>query len=196
MNNELERVMSFNKYIIAIGVALSFLMASLNATECPADTPKYINAVDKLCAKLWADYNALTTEEKADESEDSKNVKIITEFAEKCDTSRHVVGAFPKCSVLTPAQCVKEPAKCTLVGGKCTTLTVAQQEKNTTPCVDKTDAQGAYCSAYKTHTTSFGACLCSKRGGCGFDCGKLTNEAGCATEPTTCSWNGSECVRK
>jgi hypothetical protein len=187
--------MSFNKYVIAIGVALSFLMASLNADECPTDTPKYINKVDAECKKLWDDYNAMSAEEKEDTAENSKNVKITTAFAEKCDTSRHVVGAFPKCSTLTPAQCVNEPAKCKLVGEKCTTLTVAEQGKNQTPCAASIGAQGTYCGAYKTHTTSFAQCLCSKRGGCAFDCAKLTNEAACATEPTACNWNGSECIR-
>ena len=61
--------------------------------------------------------------------------------------------------------------------------------------VDLTDAINKAIAAYKTHTTSFAQCLCSKRGGCAFDCAKLTNEAACATEPTACNWNGSECIR-
>lgn len=187
--------MIFNKYVIALGVALSFVVASLNAAECPANTPKSINALDKRCNKLWNDYNSLSDEEKADESKNSKSVKITTEFSEKCDTSRHVSGAFPKCSVLTPDQCVKEPAKCTLVGSRCATLTLAQQEKNEAPCAASTGAQGEYCTKFK-RTESFAQCLCSKRGtGCVFDCSKMTSEEACATEPTACSWNGSECER-
>lgn len=188
--------MDFRKYIVAIGLALSFLFSSLNAAECPVDTPRDINAINKRCQQLWDSYNALSDSEKENQSENSKANKIQTEFAEKCDTSRHVAGPFTKCSVLDPVQCVKEPATCSLVGSKCTTITAAQQAKNDKPCINKTGAQGEFCSSYKTHTTSFGACLCSKRGGCAFDCSKLTNEAGCGTEPTACSWNGSECVRQ
>ena len=187
--------MIFNKYVIALGVALSFVVASLNAAECPADTPESINAVDKRCKKLWGDYNALSDEEKADEAVNSKNTKIITEFAEKCDTSKRISGAFPKCSALTAAQCINEPAKCALVGSKCTTLTLAQQEKNEAPCAASTGAQGEYCTKFKA-TASFAQCLCSKKGtGCIFDCSKMTSESACATEPTACSWNGSECQR-
>ena len=184
--------MSFNKYVVAIGVALSFLMASLNAAECPADTPKYINKVDAECRKLWEDYNAMSAEEKADESENSKNVKIRTAFDEKCDQSRNVEGPFPKCSKLTPAQCVNEPSKCKLVGEKCQYRPSAEQANNQTPCAASIGAQGTYCS--KVSSSASNQCLCGKTR-CIFDCSKMTNEAACATEPTACSWNGSECTR-
>lgn len=181
--------MSFNKYVIAIGVALSFLMASLNAAECPVN----MNKVDAKCLKIAGDFEKLTPEEQVDESEDSKKARLTKEFETDCTASR--AGILPNCAKLTPAKCILEN-KCKMSGAKCIHRPQADIAKLTeTECKSREGEQGEYCSKFKA-TESFAQCLCSKKGtGCAFDCSKMTTESACATEPNACSWNGSECTR-
>ena len=182
--------MNFNKYIVAIGVALSFFVASLKAQECPVN----MNKIDAKCQKLVADFGKLTEEEQADESENSKVTRLRQEFEKNCTESR--AGIWPNCPKLTPENCILE-SKCKMSGGKCAHRTGAELEKLMAgECKTHEGEQGAYCTKFN-RTESFGSCLCSKRGtGCIFDCSKMTTEAACGTEPTACSWNGGECVRQ
>lgn len=70
--------MGFNKYTIAMGTALSFLVASLNAEnteECPVDHDK----ITKNCLKIYNDMHNLSDEEKAN-PENSKVEKYKESF--------------------------------------------------------------------------------------------------------------------
>ncbi len=108
--------MNSNKYIIAIGVALSFLVASLNATECPAGPG--IDQISKSCVALLNNSNKLTPEQWADAN--NPTVKKYKEnfYGESACESVVVTGqsenkTHARCELLIGQDaCAKEPTAC------------------------------------------------------------------------------------
>jgi hypothetical protein len=113
--------MNFNKYVIAIGVALSFLVASLNAAEtgCPVGPDGTgIDEISKDCVKLLNKSNKLNDDQWA-----NKENPIVKEYKEKFhgnSTCESVVvkgqtghKAHARCELLAdPDACAKEPTAC------------------------------------------------------------------------------------
>ena len=119
--------MSFNKYVIAIGVALSFLMASLNAEECPANA----NPINSDCQSMWKLYEALDSAEQNNESNPVVKVGMGLFQDEICELTKdrgqgRTAYANPK--KLTADQCADESASCVLNTNGKPTVSLAKKD--------------------------------------------------------------------